>query len=194
MTTETIYPSASGQDGVWIEGVSAISTADVYVPIGWAGAPYNAANAFARFVPASSIPMGATVNSCLFRLRSNATLSTTPCTWVVRAIKAAGATAPTTYAGAEGATRTTASVSWTPGSWTAGTQYSSPELITVLQELVDAYTVTAIVIYVEDTAGSGGAARQARMYDYGSQYPELYIDYTVGGGSTAIMTTNKGFW
>lgn len=179
MTTETVYPNASGQDGIWLEGLGGqFSSGDLYLPIGWGGGTYNSMNAFFRFVPASSIPMGATINSCLLRLVSYAALSGTPCQLAVSAIDAAGPTAPTNYAGAQGATRTTASVTWNPGSWAAGTQYSSPELITVLQELVNSYTVTAIVIYVEDAYGGGGNARQARAYDYGSSYPELYIDYT----------------
>jgi hypothetical protein len=58
-------------------------------------------------------------------------------------------------------TTTTASASWTPGSWTTGSDYNSPSIVSVIQEIVDQGTWAsgnAIAIII---TGTGHRASQA---------------------------------
>lgn len=185
MTTQTLYPNAPGQDATWVEGLSALDTTATNMAFGYGGSPYLSINAFARFIFSATIPQGSTINEAFIRFYANLTLSAT-CRVAISAIDAANPLAPTTYAGAEGATRTTAFVLWTVPAMTIGTQYSSPDIASVLQELADSYDIVSVVVYLEDNIGSGGNSRQVRSYDYGSQYPELYVDYTAPAGGPAL--------
>jgi hypothetical protein len=191
MATTTFYPAASSDDFNWIEGISAFDNTTGHVLIGDAGATYGNCNGGIRFDITSL--RGMTVNSAVLKLVAHASRSSADCQLIISAIDAADPAAPTTYSGAENATRTTATVTWNPGTWTIDTTYDSPDIKTVLQELIDDYTVTHCVIYIEDNGSSANNSREFYSQDDGGSYdPGLYVDYSTDAG--AIMTPMKGVW
>ncbi len=75
-------------------------------------------------------------------------------------------------------TRTAASVLWNAADLGGG-QHTSPSLVTPLQELVDAYSVSTIVIVTRPDFSNTGLCRASSVeYSSGSEEAELYIEYT----------------
>ena len=79
---------------------------------------------------------------------------------------AAAPAAPTSAANARAKTLTTASVAWDnvpyPGS---GQKYRSPNLKTIIQELIDTYTVTVIQLFVIDDGTADTTNLQGDSFD-----------------------------
>lgn len=84
---------------------------------------------------------------------------------------------------------TTAVVSWNNiGSWTTGTEYSSPEIKSVIQEIIDRegwVSNNALNIFWDDHGANGtqsdGVWRKADSIDVGSSGAKLHIEYTADG-------------
>jgi len=84
-----------------------------------------------------------------------------------------------------GRARTTNNASWVANSLGTGWQ-NSPSLVDALQELVDAYTLTSIVlIAVPNQDAYKYFKGRAWDYDDNSLAPKLYIDWTEPAGATA---------
>jgi len=116
----------------------------------------------------------------------------------VYAADAADPNAPTDFSELDGITPTTATVYWNPDPTGGGGSRTSPDLKTVIQELVDSYTMAngdAIVIKLDPTAYTNTGVNEISSYDHATDAPpELEITYTVapqtsgtinGGGSIA---------
>ena len=74
-------------------------------------------------------------------------------------------------------TLTTASVNWNLPATTDGTEYSSGELKTVVQEVVDDNSGSVYLqLFIISTASD--ASFIVRAYEYGSGYAALAISYT----------------
>jgi len=79
---------------------------------------------------------------------------------------------------------TTASVAWdNPESWTVNLEYNSPELKTIVQELVDSYSYSGgLPIVLINKLDSGAGERRAYSWDYQpASAAQLHIEYTMGG-------------
>lgn len=137
MTALTVSPPAvSGDDGSWHNtGAGAFSITASTVTIGDADAANNARHGFIRF-PHVYAFQGQTVPSFKINLRASGLTGTIPPMTVV-GVKQLNPAAPTTRAQANALTLTTATVAWTPSAWVTATRYDSPELATILQEIVN---------------------------------------------------------
>lgn len=91
-----------------------------------------------------------------------------------------------TYANYDARTRTTAQIDWDDiPSWTLGTQYQSPDIKTIIQEIINLVGWTSgnpIVIFWDDhearTATDIARLRRARSWDHASRTPPmLYVKY-----------------
>ncbi len=101
-------------------------------------------------------------------------------------IKAQAADNPTTFTtttnNISSRTTTTASVAWSPGSWTSGTAYNSPNISSVVQELVNRPgwangNSMAFII-------TGTGSRSADAFDGNSaNAPKLTVEYSLPGTS-----------
>jgi hypothetical protein len=83
-----------------------------------------------------------------------------------------------------GRTRTTASVAWANvPAWTSGTWYNSPDIKTIVQEIVNLSTWASgegMVIFLEDNSSTAGAYRQfSGVEDGAANCPVLTITHTV---------------
>lgn len=79
-------------------------------------------------------------------------------------------------------TTTSAGTSWTPGSWSTGVDYDTPDLSTTVQEIVDrpGWASGNSMVFVIKGTGSRSA------YSWGGSStlcPRLTIEYTTGGGA-----------
>ncbi len=84
--------------------------------------------------------------------------------------------------------RTTASISWVADGLGVGWE-TSPDVTTPLQEVVDAYTPTAIV-FIGRPNQDATKKLQTYSYEQGSTYgAKLDIDYTAGGGGVTVTPT-----
>lgn len=137
MTAMTVNPPAvSGDDGSWHNtGAGSYSATQTAVSIGDADAANNGRHAWVRF-PNVYIHQGATVDSFKINLRPAGLTGTIPPMTVVGNL-AANAVAPTNRAGCNALVLTTATVAWTPATWVTGVRQDSPELKTILQEIVN---------------------------------------------------------
>lgn len=88
--------------------------------------------------------------------------------------------------------KTTANVVWTPGNWTAGSWYESPDIKTIIQELVDragwaSGADMAFVLYASSNAET--AYRRFRTYDYTGNASGAKLDITYTAASSDINVT-----
>lgn len=85
---------------------------------------------------------------------------------------------------------TTASVAWNAiASQTSGSSYDSPDITSVVQEIVNRGGWTsgnAIVVFFLENSSSNGAARFTSGYAHGSNYPKLVVTYST---STNVTVT-----
>lgn len=87
--------------------------------------------------------------------------------------------------GANNTNRTTAEVSWNSiGAWTADSEYQSPDISTIIQEISDLGDITNLVLFWDDHAVNGtnsdNVRRAAYSYDEDTdKAPQLYVEYTV---------------
>lgn len=148
-----------------------------------------------------TIPQGATITSAKITFKASATSSTD-----VPAINIYGndVDSSTAFSGSspnrpQDKTKTTAVVSWSPAKWTADSLYDTPELKTIIQEIVD------LAGWASDNAmslmllfSSGYGPRTAYSYDTdAATCPLLTIEYessyvkTVNGLAKASVKTVK---
>lgn len=163
-------------DGYWRIGTSStFSNSDQYQILGKIA---NArCNIYCRWT-GITIPAGSIIASAHVEWYFHS-YSGTPVECMLYFNDSATTSAPTTYSGADSKARTTACVAYTPP--TSGEWISSPELKTVIQELVDSYTYSngSMMLLGIGVAEDGTAAYTAMStYDRGSNYaPKLFITY-----------------
>ena len=145
---------------------------------------------------AMTIPAGATITDAYLTFRAIAadspmTNSDATNLTIKGQLIANAPTFTTTSGNISSRTTTTASASWTPGSWTTGSDYNSPSIVSVIQEIVDQGTWAsgnAIAIII---TGTGHRASQA--YDSDSATAaKLVVTYSMDLGiSSAANQTFK---
>lgn len=129
-------PAVSLDDGSWHNtSGGSYSATQTSVTIGDADATNNARHAWIRF-PNVYINKNAVVNSFKVNLRPAGLTGTVPPMTIV-GNKVANAVSPTNLAGANALALTTATVAWTPATWVTGVRQDTPELKTILQEIVN---------------------------------------------------------
>ncbi len=198
-TTLNLQVGASGDDFRWNEGNSYFTATDTAIDVGYQDGTTTRKNAGFRFTNVTA-PKNASIVSAKLTLRSTSTpTSQTVVNLKIDAILATNPSAPTTYAGAEGATRTSAVVNWdNVGAWAASTNYDSPDITSVIQELVNQSgwaSGNAMVIYLEDNGSSAvnGTTRQFQTYDnYAPNAPKLQIVYNDPVTARTLALTGVG--
>lgn len=140
--------------------------------------------------PGVTITAGATITAAYIELLSRGNYSSDSPVMRVYAEDADNPSAPSDRADALGRTRTTAYAAWTIESWSNNTWYgSSVDLSSVIQELVDSYTISSDAIQIFIDCQSATGFRSASTYDdASSDAPKLHIEYTEGGATVALGT------
>jgi GH18 family chitinase len=170
---------ASADDGYVLVGDDDIDiiSADVYT-----GNTYTQEHAFYRFTNIT-IPRYATIVSAYFTLMEYSS-GGTPLTSIY-AIKENNPTAPTTCADYLGRTLTTAFVDWDTDPGEDNNWNNSADISAVIQEIVDAYDLSAdpIVIMHKDRSSGAGNYRKSEAWDNEVTWAaKLHIEYIIGWG------------
>ncbi len=166
------------------------------VPIGLFGANETALGGQMRFTNVT-IPQGATIDTAYLTLKSSGSDSGTTANSRVRGKNVDNATIDTTTGGFEAPPFTTAVVDWDSiAAWTEGTNYNSPEIKTVIQEIVNRAgwaSGNAMVIQWDDMEKRStqvSALRRGRSYNnVAADAPKLHIEYTVAAATKTISTS-----
>lgn len=194
MTVLDLQVSAGGDDGYWTQGNSSLLGSDSFLDVGYVSTFLLSRNSFMRF-PGVSVANGMVIDVAYVRLRASINTSATVVNVAWSAIAADNAAVPTTYAEAEGATRTTASVAQNNlPAWVANTDYNSSSIISVVQEVVNRggwASGNALVIYCEDNNSTQASSRVRRAYSYeGSTLyaPRLHIEYSPPPNTAPTIT------
>ncbi len=164
----TYYVEAAGDDGFWREGAS--SFFNTVVRFGYdTTSSANETNAFVRFDNVL-LTQGQEIQQAFLTFVGGATTSNNTVNVVFSAIDEDDANAPTTFAGAEAVTRTTATVDWDAvPTFTANTDINTPDITTVIQEIVNRAgwsSGNAIVIYIEDNGSDVAVNRTRSAFDF----------------------------
>lgn len=176
MAEIVLYPAASGDDGEW-NPVASFYSNQWNIIIG-RDSDTGLEHSFIRF-PSAAIPQGAVISSAILSFVANASDSGTSVKSNIYGNDVDDATAPTNYTEAEALNLTSAVVAWDDlESWTAGSSYNSPDIKTVIQEIVSRpgwVSGNGLMIVIRNN-GSTTAHRKPRTYDYGSGFPALTIN------------------
>jgi hypothetical protein len=141
-----------------------------------------------------AIPQGATITTAYLTLRANNSFSNTAVNARIKGEDVDDAAAFSNLADFDGRARTTAEVDWNNvAAWANGSDYNSPEIKTVIQEIVGRAGWTpgnALVIFLDDfddrSDHNNYTCRSAYSYDGSSTYvPKLHIEYTEANGKTS---------
>ena len=140
-------------------------------------------HAFFRFATDADLA-GATIDSAEIVLYYDGGAATI--TFDVVAADSDNPAAPTTWSALAGLARTTAKVSWVMSDTGTGDQ-TSPELKTVIQELVDSYAIASgehIIIIYDPTSATN--VREGHTFESTQTGPRLNITYTAGVSDSAV--------
>jgi hypothetical protein len=173
---------ATDEDCIWeISGPGGFATNSQALYLGNEGGTYRDATGI-RFIDAV-IPPGSTILSAKVILRAAANKSGTV---VVRisGVDEDNAAVVARAADAEGRPLTTAYVDWSiTADWTADQDYETPELKTIIQEIVDraGWSIgNALLLFLKDNSTGDGINRTVRAWDYSSTFcPRLVVTLTL---------------
>lgn len=179
MVTIDKQVSSSTYDGFWQIGYyNAFSNADQYQILGkFQG---SRSNIFACWTSVI-IPVGAIITTAYVQWRFHSYSGPPPeCTLYFNDAKPA--VVPSSYMNAEALVKTTANVKYTPpieGDW-----LTSPELKTIIQELVDSYDYSSgssmELLGIGTTYDGTNDYTAFRTYDYATgDAPKLHIEYSL---------------
>lgn len=135
--------------------------------------------------PSVSIPQGATINSAFLRVVIANSANDEPdlTIWGEDTDNAAQFT--TAAANVSGRTKTTASVDWVSANLGAAGTFDSPDLSTIIQEIVDRpgwAENNAIALILITNGGTSDDFAPTHYDGSSSNAPKLVVDWTEGGG------------
>ena len=140
---------------------------------------------FARIV--LNVPQGATISGATLTLRSNNAGNASQLNMVIRAEAADNPTAPTSNADAKARSLTTANVAWTITTWTNGSDFASPDISAVIQEVVNRAGWASgnhINIFVTSISSPTNIYRSAVSFQSSTtNCPRLNMSYSSSGGN-----------
>jgi len=178
MVTIDKQVASSTHDGFWLTGFyNVFSNADQYQMLGeYVGYKSNVFACWTSVI----IPVGAIITTAYVQWRLHSYWGSPPeCTLYFNDAKPA--VVPSSYTDAEDLVKTTANVKYTPpieGNWV-----TSPELKTIIQELVDSYDYSSgssMELLGIGTTGYDGNYTAFRTYDYATgDAPKLHIEYSL---------------
>lgn len=174
--------SANGDDGQAGSGAGFFDSGGVIT----LGRYFGTANGWFRF-PSTGIPEGATITAATFTATRHAE-STGLADLIFYGNKATSPTNPTSDSDYNAKAVTTASVTHDDQSGTSGT-YTSPSLVSIIQELVDQSGFSGTIMLLIKDNGSGGSENRLSINarDGGSgNYATLNVTYEEPASGSAV--------
>jgi hypothetical protein len=143
-----------------------------------------------------NIPQGATINVAYIILTCRLANSGTTAYTKIRCQKASN---PSDFSGDDrdsflARPRTSAGVDWDiSDAWDVDTEYQSPSIVSVVQEVADSYEIASLVVFWADDGSDAGAQRRAYSYDGSpSKALKIHIEYTEPGQTHEASATLSG--
>lgn len=170
------------------------------IPVGLFDANQTAMGGQMRFLSVA-VPAGATITTAYLSITSSGSDTADTVNSRIRGKDVDDATIDTTTGGFEAPPFTTAVVSWDAiEDFTDGIIYLSPEIKTVIQEIIDRGGWTSgndIVLTWDDmekrSTQTDNTLRRARSYNNDPlRAPMLHIEYTGGGGGGTVAVNSRG--
>ena len=188
MPVINVKVGAGADDGNWFSTTLINNSLSIRV-----GKQTTIANhGFFRF---DNITIEGTINDAHVTIRSAGNLTNTVPIRIYGVLENDPATVASAADG-DGRTLTTAFVDWTPGDWSIGSYYDTPDLSTIIQELIDeGYTYDgsqAIMLFFKDNGAADTVNRTIRSYEHSSteSAADLEIDYSpLNATPTVILNT-----
>jgi len=197
------YPTQSADDCFISIGAAAITLNSAGIQFGQDGATETHDNGV-RFRNVT-IPVGATIVSAFVRYTSNNAENGTTCNADLYGESSIVPALFTTFVDFQGRVRTAAKVDWDNiGAWVAGTQYDTPDIASLVQEIIDIggwASGNNMCIFTENDSSDVGARRIPAAWDNVTyDPPELHVkwrapdDITFGRSATCtdeVYVANK---
>lgn len=145
--------------------------------------------------PSIPIPQGSTIISCEASFRASSTQSSTTVNLRIYCNDIDNAVAPANKTAFDALDKTTAYADWdNVAAWTLSTRYSSPDLSSVLQEVIDRpgwVSNNAVIFLIQDNGSSSGAVRDVSDYKSSSSYVVyVYIQWIPPGDTSYHITAS----
>lgn len=178
----SVYVSASGDDAYNYGTTIKTSETGLWMGSYYNGLSYVSGDTGMRFL-GITIPAGAIITNAYIRFKSYGGKTVDGVKLLISAQQSNAADAFSTSGNFTGRTLTTAAVAWEfDTDWGSNTKHDTPDISSVIQELVDDYSGLSsanIVIFVKNNGSSTNAVRAAASYDHATYTePYLYIEYT----------------
>ena len=166
------------------------SATDNSNPVGKASAAYPGLGGSARFTDVT-VPQGSTIDVAYLTYNAALSNSTATCVGVIDAEDVDSGDAPTSDSDWDNEVKTTAAVAWNPiPAWVQNTEYQTPSIIAVIQELTDRVgwvSGNAINLFLHDEAQGSSTGARRDWYSYNgstTKAPKAHFEYTeaAGGG------------
>lgn len=186
--TTTIYQVAAGGDDGTVTGGDVLDDTAGNLTVGNDGAVYHA---WYRFTGVAGLGAGVTVNSAILSVHGFAGDTNSPLTNLYFD-PAAAPTNPSSLANYQ-ARLTGSYVGWSPPNLTTGLWSDSPELATILQEVVDAVGgsgPSALLVLHPDGASGGGDFANPYAYD-GSAALAAKLTIDTSGGVSPLPPVHR---
>jgi hypothetical protein len=193
-----------GQSSDDCNTVPAASDMDSTSPAFALGRITNYYSSGVRFINVT-IPQGATVLTAKVTLQARGSNSGTACHVQIKGEDIDDATTFSTYADYAGRTRTTEYKAWESiPAWTIDTDYDSPDITNIIQEIVDRggwASGNDLVLFFDSSDSDSYAYRSAKSYDHSTTLcPRLDVTWaaaqhytlTADGGSYGITGQTAG--
>lgn len=129
-----------------------------------------------------TIPQGATIDSAFIRVTAYDSDSDNTCNVLIQGYDYDNCPEPGDYATAAAMTKTTANVAWSAiAAWTDGNTYDTPDITSIIQEIVNRGSYGGDKLGIEFTYQSSddGARRNFSSYDYlgAAEKAELHVTW-----------------
>jgi hypothetical protein len=165
--SDTFVPTQGTDDAYVDDTANSIDTTDTFLRFGTFG-DGNTLDLGVRF-RSVAVPTGVTITSAIIRFTAASTDSVTTCNADIVGEDNGTPAVFSTYADFAGRDRTTAVVDWDGlGTWTVGNTYDTPDISTIIQEIIDRgdwADGNDLVVFVEDDGSSVGAFRTPASYE-----------------------------
>jgi hypothetical protein len=204
ITTETpdysagtfyLMPTSGPDDGRWTDDTLVWDDDNNNLTFGTISGPASQ-NTFVRF-PFVPLEQGESVPSMALSLRCETTNTSTTVNALVVAIAEDNATAPTSAADANGRDTTAASVEWNsvPSCVNTATQLTTPDISSVIQEVVDRpgwEYGNALVVYILNNGSSAAASRSVRSWNRYIAFSNIVAEANLPRIPLSVVTTVAG--
>jgi len=191
MAQEIVQVEADADDA-WDEGTNLTPAANSQYIGDSSGTDYDS---LARF-QLPNVAQGASISSAYLKTCCDGATSGTACAWEVWASDEDDASFPANHAAYAALTPTTAVVTWDgAGAWVKDTWYDSPDIATIIQEIVNREGWAAnqhILLVVSDDGSDADAYRRGYAHNQDNDKAmKLEVNYTNVGGAPLMMNSYR---